>query len=320
MAAHAQIAVRTAYDPAATNGFAVLGASISEGRLAALIARDRFVEVVNQDGVRLQLSFDLNRETLVCERLAPDAAPLVDRVTGMSVSLARYPTFDITFAQQESGASRAAYDDLIGPNIAAVMARVGWRYDGSMLRVNAMSVTALPATLAPRVVASGWAGTIRSRDGARGINVSYGVAQSHRGAGLSRLLAYCAVAECMAHQVLEGAPLPTFVNIQARTTNAASLAVARSLGVPACLDAGFLVPQGGRRLAYVGFREPIEHFLARGLEHTRDRLPGYDPGSMAAARIGIVADDDEDLDLLGLLEASARSADMEEDQVSRPGC
>lgn len=75
MAAHAQIAVRTAYDPAATNGFAVLGASISEGRLAALIARDRFVEVVNQDGVRLQLSFDLNRETLVCERLAPDAAP-----------------------------------------------------------------------------------------------------------------------------------------------------------------------------------------------------------------------------------------------------
>ncbi len=130
MAAHAQIAVRTAYDPAATNGFAVLGASISEGRLAALIARDRFVEVVNQDGVRLQLSFDLNRETLVCERLAPDAAPLVDRVTGMSVSLARYPTFDITFAQQESGASRAAYDDLIGPNIAAVMARVGWRYDG----------------------------------------------------------------------------------------------------------------------------------------------------------------------------------------------
>lgn len=302
--AHPPILVRTLSDPAHPNDFQVLGASIPEARLAALIARDRFVDVLNQDGVSLQLSFDMDRETLVCESSEPDTAPLVDRVTGMGVSLARYPTFDITFAQQESGASRAAYDDLIGPNVAAVMARVGWRYDGSMLRMNALSATA-----APWVVASGWAGTIRSRDGARGINVSYGVAQSHRGAGLSRLLAYCAVAECMAHQVLEGAPLPTFVNIQARTTNAASLAVARSLGVPACPEAGFTVPEEGRRVAYVGFRESVVDFLARGLEHTRDRVPGYDPGSMAAARIGIVADEGEDLDLLGLLEGVGFEAD-----------
>ncbi|OUM04462.1 hypothetical protein [Variovorax sp. JS1663] len=284
MAAHTQIEVRTACDPTDPNGFEVLGASIPEARLAALIARDRFVDVVNQDGVRLQLSFDMDRATLVCGRSEPDAAPLVDRMTGAGITLARHPTFDITFAQQESGASRVAYDDLIGPNIAAVMARVGWRYDGSMLRMNALSATA-----ARRVVASGWAGTIKSRDGARGINVSYGVAASHRGAGLSRLLAYCAVAECMDHQVLEGAPLPTFVNIQARTTNAASLAVARSLGIPACPEASFIVPEDGRRVAYVGFREPVEHFLARGLEHTRDRLPEYDPGSMAAARIGNIA-------------------------------
>jgi hypothetical protein len=157
------------------------------------------------------------------------------------VRLSRYSTLDIPFAHQERGASRAAYDDLIGPNIAAVMARVGWRYDGAMLRMNALSATA-----DARIVASSWAGTIRSRDGARGVNVSYGVGVSHRGAGLSRLLAYCAVAECMAHQVLEGAPLPTFVNIQARATNAASLAVARSLGVQACAAAGFIVPEDGR--------------------------------------------------------------------------
>lgn len=313
MAARLPIVVRTAFDPADPSAFEVLGASIPEARLAALIARERFVDVVNQDGVRLQLSFDMDTESLVCERSEPEAAPLFDRVTGAGLTLARFATFDITFAQQESGASRAAYDDLIGPNIAAVMTRVGWRYAGGMLRMNAVSATA-----DPRIVASSWAGTIRSRDGARGINISYGVGPLHRGAGLSRLLAYCAVAECMAHQVLEGAPLPTFVNIQARTTNAASLAVARSLGVPACPEADFIVPEDGRQVAYVGFRESVVDFLARGLEHTRDRVPGYDPGSMAAARIGIVADDGEDLDLLGLLEGSIADELTDRGESARP--
>ena len=184
MAAHPPIVVRTVSDPADPSDFEVLGASIPEGRLAALIARDRFVDVVNQDGVRLQLSFDMDTETLVCERPEPEAAPLVDRVTGAGVRLSRYSTLDIPFAHQERGPNRAAYDDLIGPNIAAVMARVGWRYDGAMLRMNALS-----ATTDVRIVASSWAGTIRSRDGARGINVSYGVGASHRGARRSgRLL------------------------------------------------------------------------------------------------------------------------------------
>lgn len=315
MAAHPPIVVRTVSDPADPSDFEVLGASIPEGRLAALIARDRFVDVVNQDGVRLQLSFDMDTESLVCERSEPETPALVDRATGAGISLARYATFDIAFAHQESSANRAAYDDLIGPNIAAVMARVGWRYDGAMLRMNALSATA-----SARIVASSWAGTIRSRDGARGINVSYAVGASHRGAGLSRLLAYCAVAECMAHQVLEGAPLPTFVNIQARATNAASLAVARSLGVPACPEAGFIVPEDGRQVAYVGFRESVADFLARGLEHTRDRVTGYDPGSMAAARIGIVADEGEDLDLLGLLEGIDSGAESAREAPEQPGC
>ncbi|CAN7374756.1 hypothetical protein [Variovorax sp. LjRoot178] len=182
MATHLPIVVRTVSDMADPSDFEVVGASIPEARLAALIARDRFVDAVNQDGVRLQLSFDMDTESLVCERSEPEAATLVDRVTGARVALARYATFDITFAHQDSGESRAAYDDLIGPNIAAVMARVGWRYDGAMLRLNALS-----ATTGPQIVGSSWAGTIRSRDGARGVNVSYGVGVSHRGAGLSRL-------------------------------------------------------------------------------------------------------------------------------------
>ncbi len=228
---------------------------------------------------------------------------LIDLRTGARVALAQYGTFDLPFARDATGVNCAAYADLIGPNIGDVMRRVGWKYVGACTRVDAFLPSA-GRDATPRVVATGWAGPIRALDGTPGINISYGVGASHRGAALSRLLAYCAVAECMAHQVLAGAPLPTFVNIQARTTNAASLAVASSLGVSACPEAGFIVPERGQPVEYLGFREPVVDFLGRGLEHTVDRLPGYDPGSMAAARIGVVADEGVDLDLLGLLEGS----------------
>lgn len=89
------------------------------------------------------------------------------------------------------------------------------------------------------------------------------------------------------------------MNIQARATNGASLAVARTLGVPPCPEARFVVPEAGPQVD--GFREPVVDFLARGLAPTMDRLPGYDPGALTAARIGIVVDGVEDLDLLRVL-------------------
>ncbi|CAN7783480.1 hypothetical protein LJR175_008325 [Variovorax sp. LjRoot175] len=244
------------------------------------------------------------------------APPLADRATGASVVLAPFATFDLPFARGEVGAGRSAYDDLIGPNIGAVMARVGWRYGGSMTRVDALLPLAGPAGSHSRIVASGWAGPVRAKNGTLGINVSYGVGAAHRGAGLARLLAYCAVAECLAHQALAGLPIPTFVNIQARSTNGASLGVARSLGVPACESAAFAVPASGEWIDYVGFREPIQEFLARGLAHAKARLPDYDPGSLAAARLGLVSELGADLDLLGWLEDSTFDAEMDADHES----
>lgn len=216
--------------------------------------------------------------------------PLIDALSSARVALAKHCTFDLPFARDAAGVDWAAYADLIGPNTGAVMARVGWNYAGMLARVDAFlpELNASGRPITARMAGSAWAGPIRSKDGSRGINVSYGVGPGHQGAGLGRLLAYCAVAECMAHLVLAGSPLPTFVNIQARATNAASLALARSLGVPACPEAGFVVMEDGHQVEYLGFREPVEHFLARGLDYAVDRLPGYDPGAMAAARIGIV--------------------------------
>ncbi|CAN7769633.1 hypothetical protein LJR290_007456 [Variovorax sp. LjRoot290] len=246
----------------------------------------------------------------------PSAPLLADRATGARVVLAPFATFDLPFARGEVGAGRSAYDDLVGPNIGAVMARVGWRFDGSMMRVDALLPVAGSAGSDSLIVASGWGGPIRARDGTRGINVSYGVGAAHRGAELGRMLAYCAVAECLAHQALAGEPIPTFVNIQARATNGASLAVAQSLGVPPCESAAFAVPASGKKLAYVGFREPVQEFLARGLAHAKSRLPDYDPGSLAAARMGLISELGADLDLLGWLEDSTVDAEMVSDHES----
>lgn len=223
--------------------------------------------------------------------------PLIDNRTGARVALSRYGTFDLPFARDATGMDWAAYADLIGPHAGNALARVGWNYIGGFARVDALVQGTGPEPHL-RVIASGWAGPIRAHDGAIGINISYGVGVHHRGAGLGRVLGYCAVAECLAHRVLAGETLPTFVNIQARAANSASVAVARSLGMPSCPEAGFRVPDRGRWVEYLGFREPIQDFLERGLDHALDRLPGYDPGSMAAARIGIDIDDGEILDLL----------------------
>jgi len=252
-------------------------------------------------------------------RPRPDGQPsipkppvILDRATGARIALARFATLNLSFAAGETGELRSAYDDLIGPNIAAVMARVGWLYEGALMRVDAFlpgesSVEGGPQ--ASHIIASGWAGPIRAKDGSFGINVSYGVGASHRGAGLGQLLAYCAVAECLANQAFAGEPIPTFVNIQARATNGASLAVARSLGVPACHGAGFAVPARGERIEYVGFREPVLGFLVRSLPPTKARLPEYDPGALAAARLEFIPALDAEFDLLGWLQDSTAAAE-----------
>jgi hypothetical protein len=246
-------------------------------------------------------------------QLSPPTPAVVDLRTGASISLARFTTFDLAFARDEPQEIRSEYHDLIGPNIGAVMARVGWRWAGSSVRVDAW----LPGAggsdgIEPRIVASGWASPIQAEEnGSCGINISYGVGAAHRRSGFGRLLAYCAVAECLANQALSGAAIPAFVNIQARASNEASLAVARSLGLPACPSAGFTVPENGGRIDYVGFREPLRDFLARGLPPTRNRLPSYDPGSLAASRLGLIEGSSSDLDLLGWLNDFTVEADID---------
>lgn len=204
---------------------------------------------------------------------------LTDAVTGHTIRLSLAGSFSVCFAG-DGPSNQDDYEDLAGPDIGAILGKVGWRYSGSVIRVDAFA-GAGPAQLP---VASGWATPIVMPTGERGINISYGVGSSHRGKGLAGLLAYVAVGECCALQTLRFRPKPTFVNVQARSCNQASQDVARALGIEQDPGAAFDVRlRDGRALTFVGFRDHLETFLDRGLAPRAERLEGYVPGLLTAA-------------------------------------
>ncbi|WP_298705719.1 hypothetical protein [Variovorax gossypii] len=201
---------------------------------------------------------------------------------GWRISRSQLPVFDMSFQRQHVD----DYDDINGREVGRALMACGWEYLGSTLRIDALA-PAIPAGGRRRqwtAVASAWAGLIQSQAGPVGLNLSYAVEPAHRGQGLALLLSCCAAVEyAMAGTSSSRTrPRPTFINIQCRTTNEASLATANSLGVPACPEAGFTVTHAGRDdVEYLGFREPIENFLDRARPFVAARLPGYWPGGLA---------------------------------------
>jgi hypothetical protein len=204
---------------------------------------------------------------------------LTDSVSGLAIRLSLTGCLSVCFAG-DGPSNYDDYEDLAGPDIGAILGKVGWRYSGAVTRVDALAGTG-PAQLP---VASAWATPIVMPTGERGINISYGVGTSHRGRGLASLLAYVAVGECSVLQALRFRPEPTFVNVQARSCNDRSQRVAQALGIARDPAAAFLARlPDGRGLTFVGFREHLTAFLDRGLEPTLHRLGTYVPGLLVSA-------------------------------------
>ena len=212
---------------------------------------------------------------------------LTDALTGRTIRLSLTGSFSVCFAG-DGPSNHDDYEDLAGPDIGAILGKVGWRYSGAVTRVDALAGTG-PNQLP---VASAWATPIVLPTGERGINISYGVGSSHRGKGLAGLLAYVAVGECRVLQTLRFRPEPTFVNVQARSSNEASQEVARTLRIEQDPAAAFevLLPDG-RALAFVGFRERLDTFLDRELAPTAKRLNAYAPGMLTVAAAHSRSDD-----------------------------
>lgn len=196
---------------------------------------------------------------------------------GWRIARSRLPLFDLSFRHLRAN----DYDDINGRNIARVMKQCGWAYLGRALRIDALFPSSAPGHRSQpgwSVVGSAWAGVIATHRGDIGLNISYATDPRHRGQGLAVLLSCCAAIE---HSVApaSGLPTSTFINVQSRSTNLASQATARALGLPACSEAAFTVSRPGRPdLLYLGFREPIEPFLTRARRHAESRVTGYIPG------------------------------------------
>lgn len=201
---------------------------------------------------------------------------------GWRIARSRLPLFDMSFGHLRAN----DYDDINGRNIGRVMRECGWAYLGRMMRIDALSLTNGAGGRRPpgwTVVGSAWAGVIATHTGDVGINLSYAIDPQHRGQGLAVLLScFAAIERTSAPE--NGLPPATFINIQARSTNLASRGTASAMGVPACPEADFSVSTPGHpEMLYLGFREPIEHFLMRAHVHAQSRVPGYTPGCLARA-------------------------------------
>jgi hypothetical protein len=139
------------------------------------------------------------------------------------------PRIDAMVAGQENG----RYADICGDAIAA-MSGVGWQFLADPVCFSATHGNS-------SVIASAWAAPMRTEDGEIGCNLSYAVDAAYEGRSLARLLSCLAFLAC--EQIHRGM---TFANIESRADNAASLALARSLGFIHCPEEDFTMPVAGQ--------------------------------------------------------------------------
>lgn len=139
------------------------------------------------------------------------------------------PRTDRMMAGQENG----RYADICGEDVAA-MDGLGWEFIADPVCFTATHGNA-------DVIASAWAAPMRTEENAIGCNLTYAVDQRYGGRSLGKLLACLAfLAADQTHADM------TFANIESRTDNHASLALARSLGFAHYADGDFTMPVAGR--------------------------------------------------------------------------
>jgi len=155
---------------------------------------------------------------------------------------ARYQDFDLWFegtgwdlqrtTAMMAGLENSRYADICGDDIGA-MDGVGWEFIAEPVCFTATHGEA-------GVVASAWAGPIRTEDDEVGCNLTYAVDEGYQGRSLARLLSCLAFLAC--DQLYRRM---TFANIESRADNHASIALARSLGFAHYPDEDFTMPVAG---------------------------------------------------------------------------
>lgn len=153
------------------------------------------------------------------------------------------------------------FADVIGPGHDAIN-RAGWRN-------TSMAPFCFTGGTNHHLVAAAWATQIRTDDGTPGCNLAYAVLEQAEGIGLAKLLTALAF-----EALYQETRAISFVNIQARTSNHKSAALARSFGMRKVPQATFQAVKAGSSTAmeYYTYRLSAGHFAETAAQVTRERL------------------------------------------------
>ncbi|WP_164931891.1 GNAT family N-acetyltransferase [Janthinobacterium sp. 17J80-10] len=177
--------------------------------------------------------------------------------SGAPVLCARHEGFDICLEGYDWELSRpdkmmegledSRYADICGTDILA-MAGVGWQFIADPVCFTA-------ANQEKEVIASAWAAPMRTEDKHTGCNLTYAVDAKYEGRGLAKLLtAFAFLAADQMHPGME------FGNIECRTDNEGSIALATALGFMRYPEGDFSMPtvSAPKEIAFYGFRMEID--------------------------------------------------------------
>ncbi len=183
---------------------------------------------------------------------------------------ARFEEFDLCFEgigwdlprtnAMMAGQENARYADICGDDIA-VMDGLGWAF-------LAEPVCFTATTGDGRVVASAWVAPMQTEEKEVGCNLSYAVDAQYQGRSLAKLLSCLAFLAC--EQEHGGM---TFANIESRSDNHASLALAESLAFQHYPEGDFTMPMAGRpeEVPFLCLRADMDALRQRAFEALQDK-------------------------------------------------
>ena len=183
---------------------------------------------------------------------------------------ARFEEFDLWFEgigwdlprtnAMMAGQENTRYADICGDDIAA-MDGLGWAFLADPVCFTA-------TTGDGRVVASAWAAPMQTEDKEVGCNLTYAVDAQYQGRSLAKLLSCLAFLAC--EQEHSGM---TFVNIESRSENLASVALAKSLAFQPYPEGDFTMPVAGRpdEVSFLCLRADVDALRRRAFEALRKK-------------------------------------------------
>ncbi|MDB5756787.1 MAG: family N-acetyltransferase [Burkholderia sp.] len=183
---------------------------------------------------------------------------------------ARYKEFDLWFEgigwelprtnAMMAGLENTRYADICGDDIGA-MDGVGWEFLADPVCFTA-------TTGDGRVVASAWAAPMQTEEKEVGCNLTYAVDAQYQGRSLAKLLSCLAFLACeQSHGGM------TFANIECRSENHASIALAGSLAFQPYAEGDFTMPVAGRpdEVPFICLRADMDALRRRAFEALQEK-------------------------------------------------